>query len=152
MGGTGLHLHREDASHLTPPSPDLLYLQWGQHGGTIYPSVGSEHMESWVGTQSQSSSTSTARCSLLMTGQSSLVSVGSGSLAARAGWEGWSRTSRGQQDEGRELPLRPSWGWRPKKVCCPQACALVEVMGWRGPPGSDRDNVSCSRPRLCEHQ
>lgn len=34
-----------------------------------------------------------------------------------------------QESEGKWLPLRPSWEWRPRKACCPQACALVEVMG-----------------------
>jgi hypothetical protein len=65
--------------HLSPPSllPPPSLVQWEQRGGTTCPSVGFAHMESWEGIQSQSSSISTARYSLLMTGQSSLVSGGS---------------------------------------------------------------------------
>lgn len=73
---------------ISPPCPDLSRFQWGQRGGTIYLSVGSAHTESWVGTQSQSSSISTARCSLLTIAQSSSVSAASESLAAGAGGRG----------------------------------------------------------------
>lgn len=86
--GTGFHQH-ERAPVTSSPSPS--FFQWGQRGGTICPSVGCAPTESWAGTRSQSSSISTARCSLQMTGQSSLVSPGSGPLAAREGGEVWSQ-------------------------------------------------------------
>lgn len=71
---------------LLTPLPPISYSQWGQRGGTIFPSVGFAHTESWVGTRSQNSSTSTARCSLQMTGRSSLVSAGSRPPATGGGW------------------------------------------------------------------
>lgn len=55
-------------------SPPPLSAQWGLRGETISPSADFAPTESWVGTQSQSSSTSTARCSSPMTVQSSSVS------------------------------------------------------------------------------
>lgn len=60
--------------------------------------------------------------------------------------------SQGQRDGGGwwRVQLRPNWGWRPKKACCPQAGSWVEVMGSPGlrrtqcvphhPPGSANIN------------
>lgn len=86
MGQSSICIWR--APVISPPFSNLSHFQWGQHGGTIYLSVDSAHTESWVGTQSLSSSISTARCSLLMIAQSSSVSAGSESLAASAGGRG----------------------------------------------------------------
>lgn len=80
-GGMEPHLLTGDTSPFTAPPPSLSWVQWGLRGGITCPSVGFAHMESWAGTQSLSSSISTARCSLRMTEQSSSVSAAPGLLS-----------------------------------------------------------------------